>query len=59
MASSAGRSQRSVHLKHRTSNIMCYPHIFYACLVANVILSAPFSVQISAITVPKAVILTQ
>ena len=38
---------------------MCYPHIFYACLVANVILSAPFSVQISAITVPKAVILTQ
>ena len=59
MASRAGRSQRSVHLKHRTSNIMCYPYTFYACLVTYVIFSALFSVQISAITVSKAVILTQ
>jgi hypothetical protein len=38
---------------------MCYPHTLYACSVTYVIFSAPFSVQISAITVSKAVILTQ
>jgi hypothetical protein len=38
---------------------MCYPYTFYACLVTYVIFSALFSVQISAITVSKAVILTQ